>query len=289
MDPEDTPTAPRRRSIFTSIKGLLFTLAVLALLWFALRYVLTPLVIGKNEAIPQETSSMEPRVAALETRLAALEQKPTATLDITPLEARIAALENAPKPVAMVEGAAPAPAIDRTEIDTIKSELQSLKLHNQSILQSVLLASRIDEAVSRGKPFASELATLSALRPDMDKVTEPAEAYSITGVATLTALQEQFARSITPALNQNPDKSFIQNLRSLVKIRKIGAEQKGTDDEAIIARAEAALAKGNVAGAVNEIKSLGAGASFAPWLERAEAYLSAQAVVDALRRSMAGQ
>lgn len=282
---ESVPT--RRRSIKASLKGLFFTLMVLSALWFGLRYVLTPLVTSRlDTSAPTAENNVEERIKALEEKVSALEKQTPPSVDIAPLEARIAALETAPKTV--VNEAVP--VINHEEIDALKTELEKLKSTDHGYVRSLILISQLQDAMRAGRPFASELSALALLRPDMKETLTPLTQESSTGVATLTQLQEQFSHTITPALTQNDgEKSLAQNLRSLVKIRKIGEAQKGTDDQAVIARAEAKLAKGDVAAALQETSTLSPRAlqNFAPWQERAKAHLAAQAAMAALQNQLA--
>lgn len=285
----DTPTEtapPRRRNIFATLKGLFFTLMVLAALWFALRYVLTPLVLPKNAPETAAVSSnVEGRIQALEEKLAALESK--AAPDLAPLEARVAALENAPKAAAEA-----APAARSEEMEALRTEVEKLKTGHSNVVKTLILTGQLQDAIRSGRPFASELTALVTLKAALKETLSPLSSASFTGVATLDQLKEQFAHAIAPALApDNGEKSLAQNLRSLVKIRKVGEAQKGKDDEAIIARAEAKLAKGDVAGALQETESLSPRAmkDFAAWQDRAGMYLAAQAALAALSLRLEGE
>ncbi len=290
MEPEiETPPAPsRRRNVIASFRTLGVTLLILAAVWVMMRYVLTPLVFSGNTAVIEDTGMLEQRIAQIESKVTALENKPEpATIDLAPLESRIAALEGAPKAEAPP---AAVPTIDHAEIDTLKAEIESLKANSQATVRSVLLITQLQDAIRTGRPYASEMTALIALHPEMEKTLAPIGPYRATGVATLAALNEQFARTIDPALHpETADKSLVANLQSLVKIRKVGASQKGNDDESIIARAEAALTKGEVAAAVSEISTLSpiGAKNFAGWKERAEANLAAQSVAATLAQELA--
>lgn len=290
-----TPPTSRKRSIVANLKGILFTLVVLAALWFGLRYVLTPLVLGDQpHEMPAASSSVNELPESLSARLANIEERLTvlenATLaaDLKTLSARVEALESAPPgeagaPVAVM-------SVDGAELARLKEDIARLKAADQDMVRSIILAGQIQDAIRLGRPFASELAALMALRPDLVKPLTDAESYASTGVATLQQLQQQFDQAIHPALESAQEKeSMLDNLRSLVKIRKTGETQKGDDDEAIIARAEAKLSRGDVAAALSEIETLSpqGAAIFIRWKERADAYLSAQAVADTLQALIA--
>ena len=81
----------------------------------------------------------------------------------------------------------------------------------------------------------------------------------------------------------------VARLRGLVTIRRTG-DVAGEDAGARIARAETALARDDLAGAVAEMKNLSsdlageAGAAVSAWLVRAEARLQALELLDRLDR-----
>jgi hypothetical protein len=279
--PTETPKKPSR-GIMANLKGLGFTVMILAALWIALRYVLTPMVLPSEPVVPQsEISAYEERIKALEDKMAGLE----APIDIAPLERRISELET--KPAAAVEGGA---AVNPEALDALKAEVEKIKTANHVTLQTILLVSQLQEAVRAGRPFTDELNALEALRPEWKEILTPIEPSSMAGIATLEQLKLQFAQSINPTLTQEAgDRSLMQNLRSLVKIRKVGDEQKGLDDEAIIARAEAKLAAGDVAASLQETENLStrAARNFEAWQERAKNHLAAFATLAKLKAQLA--
>ncbi|MDX2074341.1 MAG: hypothetical protein SFX19_08280 [Alphaproteobacteria bacterium] len=285
MEPDAQPS--RKRRIIASVKGLLFTMMVLAALWFGLRYVLTPLVLPEEMVeAPAIPADLEARIKTLETKLSILENKPSPAPDLGPLEARLNALENAPRPTANEA----APAANPDDIAALKAEMEQIKSLDHGYVRALILTSQLQDAVRSGRPFASELAALQALRPALKETLAPLSDASTTGIATLAGLTEQFTRAIEPALTpESGKKTFVQNLRSLVKIRKIGESQQGADDEAVLARAEARLAKGDVAATLQEIATLSPRAAdiFAAWKGRAETHLAAQAALVTLQTSLA--
>lgn len=287
-DTTTTETPPtRRRTIIASLRALFLTLLLLAVAWFGLRYVLTPLVFSEQPAPVAVADHLEERIQILEEKWRALEAKePPPMPDIAALEARIATLEQAPKN-APAEAAA---VLNHEEIAMLKEEMERIKSSEHATLRSIILISQLQEAMRAGRPFANELSALMSLRPEMKEHLAPLEATGVLGVATLAQLQEQFAHAIAPALAAKGEgKTLVQNLRSLVKIRKIGEAQSGADDQAVIARAEAKLAKADVAGALQEVGALSphAAPNFAPWQERAKIFLAAQAVLDRLQHTLA--
>jgi hypothetical protein len=74
-------------------------------------------------------------------------------------------------------------------------------------------------------------------------------------------------------------------LSELVSVRPVGEDVEGDDAAARVARAEAVLAKGDLAGAVAELEGLTgqAAEAAAPWLADARARLDAEAALAALQ------
>ena len=106
--------------------------------------------------------------------------------------------------------------------------------------------------------------------------------YATDGVPTLPILQMQFQTLVPKAMAAGQDSSLIaRNLQSLIRIRKVG-DQEGSSDEAILARAEAVLDRGDVAASLKNTSTLSANAKgiFSIWNDHAQAYINAH---DALR------
>src|SRR4029077_8914753 len=143
--------------------------------------------------------------------------------------------------------------------------------------------------VAAGKPYASAIAALetfaggdarlsAALAPSLGALKANAD----KGVATLAELQASFpatADAIAHAASSvaettSPDSSFgervLARLSALVTIRPEGENVQGDDPLARLARAEAKLNAGDVAGAADELSGLPAGAiadAAKPWLD----------------------
>lgn len=281
MEQEDAKAPARRRNILATLKGLIVTLVILAGLWAAMSYVLSPMLLGKGTVnAPQEaeapTQGYAERIQALERRTGEIENTISALIESYDL--RFKGLQESIE--AVPAGASvDAPAIDNAELASLKADIEKLKAADHKTLRGILLTQRLGQAVRSGSPYAPELAAIRQLRGESSAISA-LEAESATGIATLAQLQEQFASAIHAT--QAPDgeeKSLKSNLRSLIKIRKVGAAQKGEDDDAIIARAEAKLKEGNIAAALAEIENLSGltAQHFAAWKNRATAHLEAQA------------
>ncbi len=162
-------------------------------------------------------------------------------------------------------------------------------------------------AISRGAPFAAELAMIErsfAGNQAVLALLAPLKPWSGRGVATVARLQSHLEAQIPvilraarppvddsgPWLKRNWARSW-DRLQSLVVIRRVGEDVPGIAPDAIIARAEAILAKDDIAGAVTELSALeGAVAAAAKdWLAQARARLAADAALAAITVSFVGR
>jgi uroporphyrinogen-III synthase len=258
----------------------------------------------------EKPTGSDPAVAELRSRVEALESRPAAA----PPAGTPAA------PPAMPAGEADKEnAVLRAEITTLHTALQAL---DQSVTgqreqtkalgdalgarnageQKALVAARasavigvaarLSAALDSGLPFAADLNLLAPLAQGDAKLTEVAAAlqpYAQAGVASRAALAASFPAVAKAALADDvADDSFGERLlgkvRSIVSLRRVGDDVPGDSAEAKLARAEAALDAGDLAKAVDLMKSLPPQTAKATsaWLARAEAHLAAKRAIDAL-------
>ena len=159
------------------------------------------------------------------------------------------------------------------------------------------VAARLSSALDSGLPFAADLTLLAPLaRVDgkegdakLSEVAAALQPYGQAGVASRTALAASFPAVAKAALADDlADDSFGERLlgkvRSIVSLRRVGDDVPGDSVEAKLARAEAALDAGDLAKAVDLVKSLPPQTAKATsaWLARAEAHLAAKRAIDAL-------
>jgi uroporphyrinogen-III synthase len=259
----------------------------------------------------EKPTGSDPAVAELRNRVEVLEGRPVAA----PPPGTPAA-----PPAAMPAGEADKEiAVLRAEITTLHTALQAL---DQSVTgqreqtkalgeamgtrnageQKALVAARasavigvaarLSAALDSGLPFAADLNLLAPLTQGDAKLTEVAAAlqpYAQAGVASRAALAASFPAVAKAALADDvADDSFGERLlgkvRSIVSLRRVGDDVPGDSAEAKLARAEAALDAGDLAKAVDLMKSLPPQTAKATsaWLARAEAHLAAKRAIDAL-------
>lgn len=132
---------------------------------------------------------------------------------------------------------------------------------------------RIGAALETGVPYAAALADLGGEVPQVLAVN------AATGLPALTALQASFPdaarRGLEAAITADMGASWTERVTNFLRTQT-GARsltpREGDDPDAILSRAEAALAKGDVASALAEVATLpdSAKAAMADWTAQAD-------------------
>jgi len=163
----------------------------------------------------------------------------------------------------------------------------------------VFAIGRLRDAVLSTHPFRIELAALKSLSGDdagINQAIERLAPHADNGVATADLLRQRFAHLASaivnaarePASDDWVDRSIARVLNA-INIRRTD-KVDGADAEAVVARTEIALQRGDIKQAASELGTLtGAAATVAkPWLADADAYLTAStALVDLQTRAFA--
>jgi uroporphyrinogen-III synthase len=251
----------------------------------------------------EKPAGSDPAVADLRSRLEALEGRPAAApTEATPsaetdkemavLRAEIATLRTALQALDQsVTG-------QREQTKALGDALGARSAGEQKALVAarasavIGVAARLSAALDSGLPFTADLNLLAPLAQGDAKLTEVAAAlqpYAQAGVASRAALAASFPAVAKAALADDlADDSFGQRvlgkIRSIISLRRVGDDVPGDSVEAKLARAEAALDAGDLAKAVDLVKSLPPQTNKATqaWLARAEAHLAANRAIDAL-------
>jgi len=263
-------------------------------------------IVGLNESVKalQEVPRLAPGAAALvpieqrltdvEDRLADLAQIAGQAEGSAELSGRLAAAEEriTGSEQAAQEARQSATA-NAQRLDEIISRLTALeeRVERQDEgprLALIVAASALRSAVERGEPFAGELETYTALAPNPAAV-EPLTRYADTGVPTdaelVAAASDAASRIVSATTALPPDAGFLDRLmasaRSAVKVRPVG-EVEGETPEAIAARMEAAVQRGDHAAAIAEYDSLPAAAKEAAsdFAEKLRARIAAEEVLE---------
>ncbi len=161
----------------------------------------------------------------------------------------------------------------------------------------LLAASQIRAALDSGEPFAPAAATLQRVTGDDPVVSQALAGWvdrAEQGIPTVAMLRDRFraiADEVRPPLQPDTGQGWLDRALdravSVVRVRRVGEDVPGEEPDAILARAEAALNRGDLARAVAEIETLPAeaGTAFADWLAAARARLAAREGLAALERA----
>ena len=247
------------------------------------------------------SAAPDPAIAELRRKVEALESKPQPEADTSALKADTSALKSEIVALrAALQSLDQTVAGQKSSVDKATEVATASVTHEQKALAAargsavVAVAAHISAAVAAGLPFATDLTLLRPLtRGDDDaKLTEligTLQPVAAKGVASRASLAATFPAMAKAAMADDlADNSFWQRLlgklKSVVSLRRIGADVEGDSVEARLARAEAAANAGDVAKAVELVKSLPPQTSraTADWLGRANAHLAAQHAVDQL-------
>jgi uroporphyrinogen-III synthase len=215
---------------------------------------------------------------------------PAAEVDLTPLKTEIASLHST---LQSLDGALAGQkdAIEKLKQAATASDTGEQKAVAAARASAVIgIAARLNAALDAGQPFTAELDLLAPLRQGDGKLGELSAALrpaAQSGVASRATLAAEFPAMAKAALAEDrADDSFGERLlgkvKGVVSLRRVGADVQGESAEAKLARAEAALAAGDLAKAIELVKSLPPQVQRATsaWLARAEARLAAQKAVD---------
>jgi hypothetical protein len=220
-----------------------------------------------------DTGPLAARIDKLEGEVAGL--KPV-SVDLSPLESRLATVEGAlaaPKSEARVPATVAGPGGDGAA--------------------AAILAISLEQRLNAGAPFAPELAGLAQVGGDAAKLTA-LKPYADAGAPTIAALGVSFAKvapaiaaaaaPAAPAASAGVMDRLVDNMRNLVRVHKVG-ETVGDDPGALAPRIAAALARGDLAAALEAYQRLPEAARQAggDWLKVAQARLDAAAAAQALR------
>jgi hypothetical protein len=221
------------------------------------------------EAMPSDgaasTAAVTAKLAELERRLAAVPQGASPELQ-QQLDAALARLDEA-------EAAATARAEEAAAAATTAERAQALDA--------------LDAKVASGEPFGPELQAL-----EDPPLTEALSPLAEVGAPTLAQLQAAFPEAAREALRVARESStdtgwgsrLVDFLASQTGARPLTPLEGDTPD-AILSRADFALAEGRVADAVAELDPLDPTikAALDPWLAQAQAHLGARAALQAAR------
>ena len=170
-----------------------------------------------------------------------------------------------------------------SRVDRLETRETAAPLARSRQLSYALGLRELDRALQGSAPFSTELSALEELTGD-DPAFAILRAHAADGIPSEATLRLQFpaaARAILNADKAGTDASWLNrlwvSLRSLFMLRPTG-DVPGDDTAAIVARAEARLAAGDLYAAVQQLTALEgpAAAAAQDWLAPANARLAAQ-------------
>lgn len=231
------------------------------------------------------------RLDRLEQTVAALEARPTVPEALVrEVQSLSAALAETRKTTA--DAAAVLRLADR--LDKVEGELRDIQSRRTSAAALLLATGQLREAVNHALPFEAELRAVRVLAPqdaEMAAAVETLKPRAAAGIPTRIVLAERFD-ALAPALVRSelmPQgrswwRDTVNRLGSLLTVRREDGEAAGTSPAAVVARTQAALRRGDLAGAVAQAETLDGAAAetVAPWLNDARARLAADKALSTL-------
>ena len=240
------------------------------------------------DAIKSEEAALAHRIDQLEQRLAAAETQSAsrAASEATALEKINGELSRLGSTTAELA----------QQLPGLEQQVKSRSGAEQADAELAMLLLRIHEAVDQARPFPAEYSALKALAHATDLTTqdEPLSEAAQNGVASravlskrLAELAGQVATGTEPPPASDWGAQTLARLRGLVTIRRIDGPSQ-TAPEAAVSAAQAALARGDLAGAVAALEPLtGSNAAAArPWLQMARQRLAVETALDHLQQSL---
>ncbi|WP_011582513.1 MULTISPECIES: phage tail protein [Chelativorans] len=212
------------------------------------------------QRLGQQLAELENRVASV-AQTAGTGDTSQLSQQVSELEMRVAGAMEAAN-TAQERGAATAQQVNELARQVTQLSEQVAKEDEGPRLALIVAASALRSAVERGAPFGSELDTYSAIAPNAPEL-DPLRPYAQTGIPTEAALVSEApqiaSRIAASSSDLPPDAGVFDRLmasaRSAVTVRPVG-EVPGDTPEAIAARMEAAVKRGDYAQALSEYDSL---------------------------------
>jgi hypothetical protein len=249
------------------------------------------------EAVKTQSERLEQRVEAIKTEAGAaksnvdaLKSDVTAQLQTVARQGDLkASFDGVDKRVTGIE----------TKLDTMSKRDDERQANSERIVVSLQLAN-LKRVMEQGKPYGEALAEVEKVAGGLVDLG-PLKAHREKGVAATAELVAQFrplTRTVLEAEQDQGQTSTVNRLlnsaKSVVQIRRVGADVQGDGAEALLARAEAHLKSGDLVAAAKEMKALKPElrGTAQTWLDQLEARVTVdravKAIEDKLKTSIAG-
>lgn len=234
---------------------------------------------------------LDEQLQDLDTRIADIERLPTGegTVSDRAIAAYEADLQELRTEIEAMTGAA------RAQLDAARSEAAAIEENAASAARAAAgraALARIQTSLDNGAPLGAALGDLEAA---IDAPAPDALLAAQDGVPTLASLQESFPDMASAALaaarragvSGEETTGFNAFLKNQFEVRSI-TPRDGTDADAVLSRAEAAIMAGRLSDALAEIAALPeeARVEMSDWLGQAEMRADAIAAVDILSTSL---
>lgn len=255
-----------------------------------------------------DASSINNSIAQLSSRLAQQEEKSPPATDLNPLNERSAKLETATgelrgelaeiKKLVQAQSNAPTTA----ELNAVNRRLAQVeeKVGTLAALPKpapepkpdtqpaeIIALGALRDAITAGSSFAAELGAVRAMLQERAAPLAALDKSANSGMPSVAALAKRFepiAAKLASAPPPPPESGVFTRLWSnagkLVEVRPVG-EPQGSDAGAVVARMETRLARGDLAGALEESKALPQSArdQAKDWFAAAEQRRDAEALI----------
>lgn len=247
-------------------------------------------------AVGEQVSALAGRIDGLDAQARAqAEALPDGTIPpaaFAALKAEVDALKNAPagQPGGQMDADALRQQIT-AELDARASEVaaeaeRAAEATRQAALRDAAWIT-LNEAVKNGQPYADALTALGATEVPQALGAHAAE--GLPGVQQLAASFPEAAReALDISLRADEAGGFGDRALSLLRVttgQRSLTPQQGTDPDAVLSRAEAAVVAGDLPAALTELKGLPpeGQAAMVPWVLQAQARIDAEAALAALK------
>lgn len=243
----------------------------------------TPQTAPQPQPVAQAAAPAPEALAALESRVAALESAQAAVKTLGETVATLLSGAQA--------GASTVAALQQ-QVDAVKASLERLRSNDSGAQALSLATGQLRGALDTGAPLADTLALLQGLA-----ASDPAVATAVAalqpaakGVPSRAALATAFVQAAEAARQADRPQSgdwidrSLSVVGDLVSVRPAPGEVEGSDTNAVLARTEGRLQRGDLAGAVDAVKGLSGPAAdaMAGWRGQAEARLAAENALQSL-------
>lgn len=248
--------------------------------------------------IAEISSSLDAQIAAFDDRLTGIERAPSAdgTLpesavasweqELDVLRAEIAAQQSRMQEIA---------ASAQSELDAARAAAQAVEQNTAEAAQQTVARAalaRVQVALDSGTPFDTALADLAASGTE---IPDTLATVAADGVPTIATLREEFPATARAALSAARSEGLADTnanaltafLRNQLGVRSV-VPKDGDDPDAILSRAEAALADSRLTDALAEVASLPevARGEMSSWVSLAEARAAAMSTVESLAQTL---